>query len=118
METTNMHDFKKEAAKRKVKAVIDGAKKKVDQAVIWGMEHPAEAIALAGLVVGGTKKVSSAIQTHEENKRRDTDYYDPRTGLHSWSKRKLKPKERMMIRERYDRGESYDRILYDMGLLR
>ena len=113
-----IYEFKKESAKRKAKAVLSDAKKKADEAVRWGMDHPAEAIALAGLLVGGVKKASSAYQTHAEDRRRDIDFYDPRTGRHSKARRKLKPYEQVRVTERYNRGESYDKILYEMGLLK
>lgn len=113
-----MYEFKKEAAKRKVKAVVDGTKRKVDQAVAWGMEHPAEAIAIAGMTIGGIKKLSSVAQTAMEERRRDLEFYDTRRGKYSKIKRRLTPREKQIVDERYSNKESYDKIFYDMGILR
>lgn len=113
-----MYEFKKEAAKRKVKAVVDGTKRKVDQAVAWGMEHPAEAVAVTGLAIRGIMKVSSVAQTVIEERRRNLEFWDPRTGRYSKIKRQLKPKERQIVIERYQNKEPYDKIFYDMKLLR
>lgn len=118
METVDMRDFKIEALKRKVKEAGKKLKKNVDDVVAWGAEHPGEALALATLVLGTAKKVSGSIQSVAENHRRELDLYDPRTGRHSMLRRPLTPKEKLIIDERYSRGESYVRILYDMGLLK
>ena len=117
-ETVNMSDFKKEAFKRKVKDGFDWCKKKVDEGIAWAMEHPGEAIALATLTAGTIKKGSGSVQTVAENRRRDLDLYDPRTGSHSKMRRRPSPTEQVMIDRRYNMGESYKEILYDMGLLR
>lgn len=117
-ETVDLRDFKKESFKRKVKDAFASFKKKVDAAVAWGMEHPAEAIAIVTLTAGTIKKVSGASQSIAENRRRNLDLYDPRTGTHSIMKRTPTPEERMIIDQRYARGESYVHILYDMRLLK
>lgn len=52
------------------------------------------------------------------NDRRDkTDYYDPRTGEHWYTKRPLNSRQKLNLEERYNRGESKGKILHDMNML-
>lgn len=107
METVNMDDFKKEGLRRKAEAVVD-----------WMMAHPAETLVAATLVAGVIKKTTSVTRARLENRRRSLDIYDPRTGVHCWLKRSLTPTEKLIIDERYRRGESYTKILYELKLLK
>jgi hypothetical protein len=113
-----MFDFKVEAAKRKAKEAGLKMKEGAEKVVMVAMEHPMESIALATAVIGSVNKISKAVAAKAEDRRRTLDLYDPRTGMHSWTRRPLKPSERLRIDERYARGESYAKILYDMGLLK
>ena len=115
-------DFKKEAFKRKVKEKVETATKTVKKAVartiIWAYDNPVQAVgAITGLGVIATK-AAKIHSVNAEDRRRDTDFYDPRTGVHSIAKRPLKPKEKVEILERYKSGESYAEILYRKGLLK
>ena len=84
----------------------------------WVLEHPMETIAIAGGVAGVTKKACGAYKTHAEDVRRRRDFYDPRTGRHSYVRRDLKGWEEELIDERYNNGESYVSILRDMNLMK
>ena len=118
----SMNDFKKEAFKRKVrdgfKKAVDTVKKPVVKAINWSFEHPTEALGIATGAGIALTKVAKIHSVNAEDRRRTTDFYDPRTGAHSIAKRALRPKEKVEIIERYKAGESYDEILYDKGLLK
>ena len=75
----------------------------------------------AATVYSASKVLSSMFKDHTAGKiesMRERDYYDPRTGTHAFTKRKLKRGEKLMIDERHRKGESYTKILYDMNLLK
>lgn len=111
-------DFKKEAFKRNVKEKVETAKKAIARTIIWAYDNPVQAVgAITGLGVIATK-AAKIHSVNAEDRRRDTDFYDPRTGVHSIAKRPLKPKEKVEILERYKSGESYAEILYRKGLLK
>ena len=82
--------------------------------------HPVESIAVATTVIGVTgKAVASGNRKRAdkiEEKRRDRDCYDPRTGEHYIARRKLTNDERLELERRYKDGESKGEILRDMGL--
>lgn len=118
METVNFEDFKREGLKRKAKGAIDGVKKKVNQFVDWAMLHPGEAIAILTLGAGVLKKGCGTIESVAENRRRDLDFYDPRTGRHTIAKRRPSARESVEIDRRYRAGESYEEILWTMRLHR
>lgn len=114
----SFNEFKREAAKRKVKKAISDAGRTVKNVGHWCVEHPTEAITIA--LAGGAviRKGLSWHQTAMENYRRKVDYYDPRNGRHSIAKHSLSPRQQVEIQRRYNNGESYAEILYDMGLLK
>lgn len=114
----NLNEFKKEAAKRKVKKVVDDAKKTAKNVGRWCVNHPGEAITI-GLAAGTT--INRGLKWHQtamENYRRKVDYYDPRTGHHAIAKHPLSPKQQAQIERRYRNGETYTEVLYDMRLLK
>lgn len=105
-----------EKAKDKVKC---GAKKVGDAAigvVNWTKENP---FAAAMLAAAGAKIISTGARSyslHAEGLRRERDFYDPRTGRHTITKRNLRPWESEEVDFRYDNGESYVSIFRDMGI--
>ena len=118
MKEVSFKEFKKEAAKRKVKETVGKAMKTAKDIGHWCVDHPAEAITI-GLAAGATiRKGLSWHQTAMENYRRKVDFYDPRTGRHSIAKHTLSPKQQVEIQRRYNNNESYAEILFDMGLLK
>ena len=84
----------------------------------WCAEHPLEAITIVGSIAGVTKKASNAYCAHREDVRRRRDFWDPRTGRHSYVRRDLKAWEEEEVDERYNNGESYVKIFRDMNLLK
>ena len=84
----------------------------------WVLEHPMEALAIAGSTGVTVRKVSNMYCAHREDVRRRRDFWDPRTGRHSNIKRDLKPWESEEVDERYQNGESYVKIFRDMKLLK
>ena len=52
-----------------------------------------------------------------ELKRRDTDIWDPKRGMHYYIKKRMTPSQQMEYNRRYDRGENGADILRSMRLL-
>jgi len=94
------------------------AKMKAGDVVRWIKEHPVEAAALGTAAVTVANKGAKIYGIHSEMKRRDTDFYDPRTGTHAFTRRRLKAREQAEIDRRYNQGESYVSIFNDMNLLK
>ena len=121
-EKVTMVDFKREAFKRKVKETWNCAVKTVKKTgariILWACDNPAQAIgAVTGIGVIATK-AAKIHSVNAEDRRRDTDFYDPRTGVHSIARRPLRPSEKVDVINRYKNGESYDEILYKKKLLK
>ena len=111
----NTEEFRYET-KRKVTDWWNNTKRKANDLVDWALEHPSEALTAAA-AIGGVLKVSSrTLRVFAENRRRDLDFYDPRTGRHVWAKRKPTARESVEIDRRYRAGESYEQILWEMRL--
>ena len=111
-------DFKKEAFKRKLKGFYETAKVKVKQGVKWASDHTGETAALitgAGLI---TKNVVKSHSLHEEQRRRDTQFFEHRSGKWCETKRKLTPREQLEAETRHQNGETWTQIFSDMKLLR
>ena len=70
----------------------------------------------ADKAVEGTVDVAGVAKLHEDKVHRERDFYDPRVGKTTRASRKLKSYELNEIERRYNRGESYQSILFDMGL--
>ena len=87
----------------------------------WCLNNPIPALTIAGGSVKLVKSGLRAYNNHLEDMRRDTDYYDTRTGDHCRSKvpkSKMTADQRLEINRRFrDNNESYVQILSDMGLL-
>ena len=84
----------------------------------WVVTNPVATGTSAACIYKGVRSLTKAYSVHREDVRRDTDFYDPRAGKHSYARRKPTRREQVEIDDRYSRGESYTKILYDMGLLR
>lgn len=79
------------------------------------------AAVLIVLIPALSKTVSSgarAYAEHREDVRRQTDYYDPRTSEHWFTKRPLSTNEKLELERRYNNGESKGDILDSMRLLK
>lgn len=113
-----MYEFKKEALKRKVWKCLNKVKEDGKELIKWGMDHPAEAIAILGITAGTVKKVSNAVETVAENRRREMDIYDPHTGMHHKLKQPLTARQKVEFEQRTRRGEGYASVLSDMNVLR
>lgn len=92
------------------------AETKVHNGVTWVADHPVEAAAIAGSLAAGAKQGYKLAKIHEERVHRDCDFYDPRTGKYTRTKRRPKSWEMDEIEYRYGRGESYNSILRDLNL--
>lgn len=79
------------------------------------------AAVLIVLIPALSKTVSSsarAYAAHREDVRRKTDYFDPRTSEHWFTKRPLSASEKLELEKRYNEGESKGEILDSMRLLK
>lgn len=121
METIDNRSFKQKASdwwwntKYKAKCKWENTKK-------FCRENKAEVVAISLVAIpavsGMVKRGLNAYAEHEETSRRETDYYDPRTGEHWRTRRPLRTSEKLELEERYEEGESKGSILNDMNLLR
>lgn len=117
-EKVELVDFKKEAAKRKLKAGVETVKIKVMQGVKWVSDHPAEAAAGAtglGLFVKSLTKTSA---NHAEQRRREREFFEHSSGKWCEIKRKLTPREQVEAEARHKAGETWTQIFSDMRLLK
>lgn len=74
------------------------------------------AVSIPGLIKLGGKAMNNRKFKMEE-KRRDRDYWDPRTGKHWVAKKKVSTKTQLEIERRYKNGEDYGEILNSLNLL-
>lgn len=84
----------------------------------WIMNNKEVVIPLATLGVAGMRTVGKIQRDAREDKLHERRFYDPRKGRYVESRRKLNTKEELELERRYNQGESYRSILYDMGLLK
>lgn len=109
--------LKREAFKRKV---TDTAKNFMSATGEFIDENKAIIIPIA--IGAGTKIVRDGYRQHKINKESrelECRFYDRRTDSYSWSKRPLKPKERLILEKRYSENrERKSEILREMGLLK
>lgn len=84
-------------------------------------ENKETVIGLAVIAVPGAIQVTNSLirhhQTSMEYKRRDTDIWDPKRGMHYYTKRKMTPNQQLEYNRRYDNGEDGASILRSMRLL-
>lgn len=117
--------LKMEDVKMKVKGITSKTKEFCQDVVVAGKEfyqdHEKEIKQVAPYVIAavavGVKKQAAADKRRQAREERETRFYDPRTGIYSYAKRPLNPKEQMSVERRYRNGESYTEILYSMKLL-
>ena len=66
------------------------------------------------------KMFTSAMRSYrdyKDDRKRATDYYDPRTGEHWYTRKPLTANQKLNLEQRYNNGESKGQILRSMGLL-
>lgn len=122
-ESLNFKEIKKQAhieeLKRKAYEVKQKAEQTVAKTVNWALENPMQAIAALTALGTVTGKVAKIHSVNAEQRKHDRKFYDPRTGKWSEAKRNLSRGEKMEIERRYlENKESYQRILFDMGILK
>ena len=92
--------------------IIDNGKKIGN----WVIENPIAAATIIGCASSCVSKGYKFARLHEDKVHRARDFYDPRTGKTTRSKRNPKGWELDEIEFRYNNGESYNHILADMNL--
>lgn len=115
-ENTNVTAFDKlnDKVKSIRKTLTDAAWKVVN----FCIENPIAAALIAGTASSAITQATKAYKDHNEMVRRRRDFFDPRTGRHCFAKRDLDPNEQAYVDARHDNGETYVKILSDMGLLK
>lgn len=117
-EKVELVDFKREAAKRKLKAGVETTKIKLMQGVKWVSDHPAEAAAgVTGLGLF-VKSVTKTSANHAEQRRREREFFEHSSGKWCEIKRKLTPREQVEAEARHKAGETWTQIFSDMCLLK
>lgn len=119
--TVSFDEFKRQAKTEEIKRSLkNGFDKYVVKPVTevgkWAVNNPMTALTLATFTAGVAKKGFSYQKVKAEDKRRECDFYDPRTGRHTVARRAPNRKQRLEIDRRYANRESYEKILSDMGL--
>ena len=120
-DTINFEELKKklkwEERKRKAKEFIDTyVWKPLHNFGQWAVDNPGKFLGLLTLTAGVTKRGISYKKEKAEQKRRDTDFYDPRSGDHAISKRPLTDTEYEEMMRLYRSGISKREALIRMGL--
>lgn len=82
----------------------------------WAVDNPGKFMGLLALTAGVTKRGISYKKEKAEQKRRDTHFYDPRTGDYGISKRPLTDDEYEHMMKLYRSGLSKREALIKMGL--
>ena len=116
--TVSFDDVKKEIRKKKVKDFLYSAKDKVVAVFEWGMKHPVESASIltgAGMTVRSLAKHSNE---RSERHRRETQFFEHRSGKWATAKRKLTSREQLEAETRHRNGETWTEILASMGLLK
>ena len=111
-------EFKKEALKKRLKDGWEFAKEKVGEGINWVMEHPVES---AGMAAAASTAISKTVRhrtVKTEERRRETEFYDPRTGMYAKSRRPLTAREKLAAERRYKEGFSWNQVLDEMRLLK
>ena len=121
METVDNRTFKQKVHEGwvKVKCGVQDTCKMVSDTV---KEHPVESFTLLCLVVPGAFKcANSAMRMHMQNKEtryNECDIYDPRTGIHYYTKRPLTNSQKLYLEAEYRSGRSKGDILkHDLHLI-
>lgn len=120
-DTINFEELKKklkwEERKRKAKEFFDKyVWKPLCNFGQWAVDNPGKFMGLLALTAGVTKRGLSYKKEKAEQKRRDTDFYDPRSGDHAISKRPLTDSEYEEMMRLYRSGLSKREALIKMGL--
>ena len=110
--------FKIEEKKRKAKEKMEDLKAKAS--CLWA-NHKEEIIVLTPIVVGGASSLIKsgvrAYQTKSENRHRDLETYDPRSGQYFTLKRKMSNAQKLELERRMANGERKGDILRSMRLI-
>ena len=109
---------KLESIKAKAKETKDRFVNGVKDLGTWCVEHPLALITVAGVAMSIGDKTYKMAKLRSEDVRRKRTFYDPRKGRYTQARRDLTAYELEELDARYDRGESYNHILLDMGLLK
>lgn len=120
-DTINFEELKKklkwEERKRKARDVFDTyVWKPLCNFGRWAVDNPGKFLGLLTLTAGVTKRGISYKKEKAEQKRRDTHFYDPRTGDYGVSKRPLSDDEYEELMRLYRSGLSKREALIRMGL--
>ena len=117
-ETVTPTDFRKEARKRKLMRFVDKAKETGTRGLNWALDHPLETLGGITALAGVGKKALSMNKVKTEERRRETEFYNPRTGMYAKTRRPLTSKEKEYAERRFKNGESWTEIFSDMKLLK
>jgi len=120
METVDNRTFKQKVKDFGVKAQ-DKAEKAWNGVKEFCEDHPFEAIGLASVAIPGILRLGNSIVRgsieKREDKRRELDEYDPRTGEHWFLRSKLSTNQKLELERRYRNGEPKGEILRSMRKL-
>ena len=116
--TVDMADFKKEARKRKIKEAFDKyVVRPFWNLVYWIICNPITAMTIIGILAGILKKYLSYRKVKVEQWRRDTEFWDPKSGDYGIARRPLTDAQYTeFMRLRKELGMSAREALIHMGL--
>ena len=119
---TDKRDMTFEELKRDIREKVEDATVKAKLAaeacMVWVMNNPREAAAIAGLILYACKKTDKYIDIYRETRLRNSMIYDRSLGMYWETKKPLTANQRLTIESRHKAGESYGAILSDMKLLK
>lgn len=110
----------KEEIKRKVEEAVQKAKEAASGAWNWCVENKENIAAMVPTALGiiGVYKALKPTMGERERDRKDTEYYDPHSGMRWRLRRKPTNSEWAELSRRQRCGECTEDILYDMGILK
>ena len=102
----------------RMKKLWDRAKDAGKRAFDWGVEHPDKVLAGGAILAGGAKMALKEKKRADEKRQLECRFYDRRTDTYWWTKRPLKPHEKIELEQRSKNGELKSEILREKGLLK
>lgn len=120
METVDNRTFKEKLDDKILRARFKMADLKYKAADAW-RDHKGEIVTGALILGPGLLRLGNSLVRHNtvsrEDKRRKCDVWDPKRGMHYYTKKPLTANQQLEYARRYDKGESGADILRSMKLI-
>lgn len=102
----------------KAKKAAKKAKEIGQDIFVWGMNNKATVAAAGAVLVKGASIAYKEKKKHDERRQIECRVYDRRSDTYWWTKRPLKPSEKLELEQRSRNGELKSEVLREKGLLK